>query len=153
MNWIPRTFGSFFVSADHWTSTPANFVLGNAELEQDADRDHEAVALLSRGLEVRRPVGPRRRDEHAALHLELLLGLLEADVRQVVEATVVQPADVGDERDLDRRLLRRRPSGAPRARGRARRHYQCRERHESDDSQQQSLSGHMPSLSIRRRSA
>src|SRR6266508_1357557 len=76
-----------------------------SESEQDADRDHQAVALLGCRSEIWGAVVRRLRDEHTPVDLELLFRPQQADVRQVVESLVVEPADVGDDRDLDRRLL------------------------------------------------
>src|SRR5207249_423231 len=73
-----------------------------AELEEDTDRDDEAVAVLRGGLEVRLPVRRRLGDVDAALDLQLLDRPLQAHVGQMVEALVVEAADVGDESDLDR---------------------------------------------------
>src|SRR5439155_21096775 len=73
------------------------------------------VALLSQRGEVRHVVGVLLRLEHPALDAELLLGPEEAEVVEVVEGAVVQPADVGDETDLE--LL---AAGGGRAGGRVR---------------------------------
>ena len=68
---------------------------------QEADPEDEVVALACRRGQVRDVVPGRLRDEDAALDAELGLGPLEALVRQIVEALVVEAADVGDDRDLD----------------------------------------------------
>src|SRR4029077_11747527 len=59
-----------------------------SKLEQDADGDHEVVSRLRGSLQVRLAVVGRVRDEDAPGDAELLLGALEADIRQVVEALV-----------------------------------------------------------------
>ena len=67
---------------------------------EEADRDHEVVALAGRRRQVRHVVRVRLGDEHASLDAVLLLGVLKTLVRQEVERAVVEPADVGHERDL-----------------------------------------------------
>src|SRR2546429_344997 len=69
-------------------------VVERAELEEDTDRDDEAVAVLRGGLEVRLPVRRRLGDVDAAIDLQLLDRPLQAHVGQMVEALVVEAADV-----------------------------------------------------------
>jgi len=78
-------------------------------LHQEADRDHELVAVQSRVLQVGDVVRAVGGLKHVALDAELRLGLQQALVRQVVEAAVVEAADVGDQADgdLGRRRARR----------------------------------------------
>src|SRR5690348_1587950 len=80
--------------------------------EVEADADHQPVAVLRGRLEVRETLVRRFRDEGAALDAELGLRTLEADIGEMVEALVVETADVGHHRDLlgaDRPRLGRRP--------------------------------------------
>jgi hypothetical protein len=79
---------------------------------QEADRDHELVAGLCQPSEVRDIVSARLRLQHGALDSELRLGLEEALIGQMVEAVVVEPADVGDQADLEAAAARRARSGA-----------------------------------------
>src|SRR5436190_14871857 len=86
-------------------------IVERPELEQDADGDHEVVALLCRALEVRLAVVRRIRDEDATGDPKLLFGTLEPDERQMVESLVVEAADVSDESHLDRRRALRARRG------------------------------------------
>ena len=77
---------------------------------QEADADDEVVVLLGeawRGSARSRRSSARRR---RALDAELLLGMLEALVREEVEGAVVEAADVGDEPDPDPGATRPRSS-------------------------------------------
>src|SRR6478752_5869941 len=85
--------------------------LGDRITHEEADRDHEVVALGT-SREVRDVVRAALRDEDATLDAVLALRDLEAVVRERVEALVVQAADVGDERHLERCLLLGRCGGA-----------------------------------------
>src|SRR6188472_980774 len=67
---------------------------------QEPDADDDVVAPRP-GREVRDVVGRALREEDASLDAQLLLGVLQALVRERVEALVVQAADVGHERDLE----------------------------------------------------
>ena len=73
---------------------------------QEADGDHEVVLRLREAGEVRDVVGVRARDDDASLHAELVLGLLEALVREEVERAVVETADIRHQPDLERRPAR-----------------------------------------------
>ena len=72
-------------------------------------RGHDLLALNERQLrQVRHIVGAGRRLQDRSRDSELLLGCLQADVGQMVEAVVVEPPDVGHEPDLETRPARRR---------------------------------------------
>ena len=73
---------------------------------QEADADDQVVALPCRSGQVRDVVAARLRDEDAALDAELRLRLVETLVGEEVERAVVETADVGHERDLERGLRR-----------------------------------------------
>ena len=73
---------------------------------QEADRDHEVVVLRRERREVRDVVRTRLRLQDLHLHPELLLGLLQPEIGEVVERAVVQSADVGHETDPQRCRLR-----------------------------------------------
>ena len=74
---------------------------------QEPDRDHELVARRREPSEVRDVVGAGGRLEHRALDSELRLGLEQALVGQMVEAVIVEPADVGHQTDLETGTARR----------------------------------------------
>src|SRR3954447_24714732 len=65
----------------------------------EADRDDEVGALARRGREARDVIRGRGRLVDRTLDPELLLGLLQARVGELVEPVVVELADVGDEDD------------------------------------------------------
>ena len=69
---------------------------------READAEDQVVALARERRHVRDVVGRRLRLEHAALDAELLLRPLQPLVRELVEAAVVELAEVGDQRDLER---------------------------------------------------
>ena len=103
----------FVLSAAWSTSTIAKSTSGkrfatvfDRVRHQEADGDHEVVVLSRQPREVRNVVGVRLRDEHAPLDPELRLRPLEPLLGEEVEGAVVEPADVGDEADADRRLRR-----------------------------------------------
>ncbi len=124
---------------------------------EEADADDQVVALACRRRQVRDVVGGLLRDEDAALDAELLLRVLETLIGEEVERAVVEPADIGHERDLDRGLRR---CGCRRRRGSR----SCRssraggtragddERHDGDercrDEQHELAYLHIPSLGI-----
>jgi hypothetical protein len=68
---------------------------------QETDADHEVVALLGEAREIGDVIRVRLRQQHPAVDAELALGALEAPVGELVEATVVEAADVGHEADLE----------------------------------------------------
>ena len=78
---------------------------------QEADADRDPGAGLDARLQVRDVVGGRLRLNDTALDAALL-GLLETDVREVVERLVVQTADVGNETCREGGLVRRRRRAA-----------------------------------------
>ena len=78
---------------------------------EEAVADDQVVLLLGERRQVRDVVRVLLGDQHAARDAELLDGVLQALVGELVERAVVEAADVGDEADLE--LL------AARARGRA----------------------------------
>jgi hypothetical protein len=85
-------------------------------LLQEADADDQVVLLPHERGEVGDVVGLAVRQKDLPLDFELLLGLQQAGVGEVVEPTVVQAADVGDEPDLELLcLLRRTAAGRERA--------------------------------------
>jgi hypothetical protein len=67
----------------------------------EPDSDREAIPLARERREIRNVFLCRLRLEHATLDTEVALGALEPEVRQMVEAAVVEAADVRDEADLD----------------------------------------------------
>src|ERR671922_2022441 len=82
---------------------------------QEPDPDHEAVALLRGASQVRNAVVRGARDKGAPLDVQPPDRPLEPHVREMVEALVVQAADVGDDGDsvgvlvrLRRRRIRRK---------------------------------------------
>src|SRR5581483_9262148 len=79
-------------------------------LLQEADPDHEVVAGLRERRQVRDVVGRAVGRVDLEPDVELLDGPLQPQIRKMVEAAVVQAADVGHETDLDGggSLLRRR---------------------------------------------
>src|SRR5215211_8857574 len=83
---------------------------------READADDQAVAVAREAPHVRDVVSCRGGLDHAALDPELPLGALQPLIGELVEAAVVQLAEVGDEPDLEpllrRRLGRGRPGGA-----------------------------------------
>ena len=72
---------------------------------READADDQVVVLADERRHVRDVVGGGRGLKHASLDAELPLGSLEAVVRELVEATVVQLPLVGQQPDLDRVLV------------------------------------------------
>src|ERR1700687_72439 len=83
-------------------------------LHEEADRDHEVVVLGGEVGQVGNVVVTALRLDDAGLELELGLGLLEAQVGEVVEALVVEAADVGDQADVVRLCGRGRGAAAGR---------------------------------------
>src|ERR1700736_6557772 len=74
--------------------------VAEGRVRQDADPDHQVIVLGGEVGQVRNVVVAALGLDHVALDLEVGLGLLEAEVGEVVEALVVESADVGDETDL-----------------------------------------------------
>ena len=68
----------------------------------EADADYEVVAAARERGQVRDVFGVGRGQAHVELDAELRLRLLHALVGEVVEAAVVQAADVRDEAHLER---------------------------------------------------
>ena len=75
--------------------------LADGLLLEEADGDHEVVALEGVLRDVGDVVAVRLRDRHVTLDAVLLLGLLEALAGEEVERLVAETGDVGDETDLD----------------------------------------------------
>ena len=71
-------------------------------LHEEADSDHEVVVLGGEVGQVRHVVIAALRLDHAGLELEFGFRLLEPEVGEVVEALVVEAADVGDQADVVR---------------------------------------------------
>ena len=71
-------------------------------LHEEPDGDDQVVVLLRERRQVRNVVFLLLRLDDLRLEAEVLLGLETAGVRGLVEALVVQTADVRDEPDLDR---------------------------------------------------
>ena len=69
----------------------------------EADADHQVVALLGERAQVRDVVRRRLRLDDTRLDAEVLCRALQSDVGEMVEAPVVQAADVGRETDLEAR--------------------------------------------------
>ena len=111
---------------------------------QEPDADDEVVAPRPRR-EVRDVVGGALREEDAAVDAQLLLGVLQALVRERVEALVVQAADVGHERDLEagRCLCLRRLGRADRGDGQRERRAERERRHDRPFANR-----HIPSLVV-----
>src|SRR5262249_59470193 len=85
----------------------------------EADAYDEVVPLACERAQVRDVVGRRLRLDDARLDAELAPGALEPDISEMVEAAVVQTADVGAEADLEgpARPVGRRRRGRRVARG------------------------------------
>ena len=81
---------------------------------QEPDPHHEVEVLLGEARQVRDVVRVLMRLEHAPAHAELLLRTQQADVVEVVERPVVQPADVGNQAHLDLLAAGRRRAGGAR---------------------------------------
>src|SRR5712691_6008172 len=79
---------------------------------READADHDVVAAARERRQVRDVLRARRRQADAVLDAELCLRFQDAQVREMVEAAVVQAADVRDEPDLDRLARGGRRRGA-----------------------------------------
>ena len=77
----------------------------------EPDADHELVSLPRERAQVRDVVGRRLRLDDARTDGKVLRGPLKPDERKMVEAAVVQAAEVGDEADLVRRGRRARRRG------------------------------------------
>src|SRR4029077_14465451 len=74
--------------------------------EQEARRDRDVRLRANRRVQVRNVVRGRVRLKRGDLDLQLLLGLLQALELRLVEGSVVELADVADERGPERRLAR-----------------------------------------------
>ena len=70
-------------------------------VHEEPDRDHEVVVGGRQRLEVGDVLRLLVRLEHLEVDAELRLRALDPDEGKVVEALVVEPADVGDEPDLE----------------------------------------------------
>jgi hypothetical protein len=75
-------------------------------LHQEADREDQ-VSAASRQRQVLDIIGLVCGFDHLARKMELVHGLGVADVGQVIEATIVQTTNIGDEGHRDGRLSRR----------------------------------------------
>ena len=76
-------------------------------LHQEADGDHEIVAALGEASQVLHIIRLGGRLNDIGVNAELLRRPEQAFVRKLVEAAVVEPADIGDEADPPRQRLRR----------------------------------------------
>ena len=77
----------------------------------EADADRQVIAVTRERRQIRDVVLRRLRLEDALLDSQLRLGTLQPQEREMVEAAVVEPADVGDEPDLELAATRRRGRG------------------------------------------
>jgi len=78
---------------------------------RETDTDRQVIALARERREVRDVLLCRLGLVDPLLEPQLRLAALEPNIREVVEATVVEPADVGDEADLDLAAASRRSGG------------------------------------------